>query len=75
MIVSKSKKERYMQHLYGISGQEEYLALKMLNKQTPDNFDDDGCNEDTDLMENFNETSYLEDCAFSTYGDLEGESW
>lgn len=57
-----------MTHLYGITGQEEALAIKTLNKVK--DFDDSGCNDDIDPMENFDESSYLEDCAFSTYGDI-----
>lgn len=79
-------------HVDGLSGVEEYLAVKMLNDEIeklnqffpdikdgevkyPEDVDDSGCNEDTNHLENFNETSYLEDCVFSTYGDLEGEPW
>jgi hypothetical protein len=59
-------------HLYGISGQEEYLAmLDMIKKSaTPKDDDDDGCNIDEDPMEKFNEDSYLEECAYSTYGEI-----
>lgn len=31
---------------------------------------DDGCNEDSDSMENFDENTHLESCASSTYGDI-----
>ena len=80
-------------NINGLSGLEEFLAVKMLNNELeklnqffpdlkdaesdkyPEDIDDSGCNEDTNHLENFNETSYLEDCAFSTYGDLEGEPW
>ena len=32
--------------------------------------DDDGCNEDSDPMENLDENTHLESCASSTYGDI-----
>jgi len=71
----------------GLSGLEEYLAVKMLNDEInqlnqffpnlkdpiskyPQDIDDDGCNEDPDLLEKFDEDAYLESCAMSTYGEL-----
>jgi hypothetical protein len=59
-------------HIDGLSGKEEFLALKELNKlpNDPTDIDDDGCNEDSDPLEKFNEQSYLEECAYSTYGEI-----
>jgi hypothetical protein len=67
-----NKKGNMIKHLYGISGQEEALALNQFfpKNKYPEDVDDSGCTDDE--PDNFNETSYLEDCAYSTYGDLEG---
>lgn len=69
-----------MTHLFGISGQEEYLALNQFFpdlKKEEDKYpeDDDGCNEDTDHLENFNETEWLEQGAENTYGDFGQGDW
>jgi hypothetical protein len=64
-----------MKHLYGISGQEEILALNQffpdLKKEEdkyPEDVDDADCNLDED--DRFNETEWLEEGASSTYGEI-----